>query len=450
MKPLLLNKILQKINLVLLLLALTLSPVLAQNKLSLNLIREIQVNVDANYNVFNFKDPENPGPKIEVYDNKVIFYNELGIEIITKQYTQPFSIIPSKNQKYIQIIRTTEAPKTKTAVGISTIELYSQDGTFLWSKTRKVAWEGSFSKFIVSDEGNSIEVQAGGQLIFYDRTGNMVNQHEIYKNLNLELTAFTAKFSDDGEYLLLGVNFPFQPAKPKEREKNTNTNRRRESDNSDVNKINANPAVIILFDKAGNKQWQFIPKHSRVMRMFFSPNNKYVLFSAQDRKFENSTTYVIKTNSGQIISEYPGVLAISAKFFNHHETEYALINSVSQSVSLIDLANGNRNDLFTVSGRDENILGTAVTSENGLIVFARTRILWTAHNGRKYPSYQESSLVFYNLNGNLLSEQSVPGEYLEALDTDTMDKMFFTKENTQLVVYSSMQKSYRVYEINLD
>lgn len=449
MKSLLSNQIFQKINLVLLLSTLTSSLVLAQNKLSLNLIREVQVNVDANYNVFNFKDPENPTPKIEVYDNKVIFYNESGIEMATKHYTQPISVIPSKNQKYIQIIRTTEAPTTKTAVGISTIELYSQDGTLLWSKTRKVFWEGLSSKFIVSNKGNSIEVQAGGQLIFYDRIGNMINQAEIYKNLNLELMAFTVKFSDDGEYLLLGVNLPFQLAKSKEREKNTNTNRKREGDNREVNKNHVGSAEIILFDKAGNKQWQFIPKQSRIMRMFFSPNNEYVLLSAQDQKFENSTTYVIDSKSGETTSEHPGVLAISIKFFNHNQAEYALINSVSQSVSIINLTNGNLNILYTASGKEENVLGTAVSSENGLIVLARTKILWTAQNGRKYPSYQESSLMFYDLTGNLLSEQSVPGEYLEALDTDNMDKMFFAKKNTQLVIYSSIRKSYRIYEISL-
>ncbi len=424
----------------------------AQENIKVTLIKKVELSKGSNLTFFNFNEVQNPKPKIEVHDQKVIFYDAHGIEITVKQYTEPIYIVTSKNQKYLQIVRTTQVPVTKTAEGISVIELYSADGTLLWSKTRKIFWEDKLSKFIVSDQGNSIEVRVGGQLIFYDKTGNMINQHEIYRNLNLELMAFTAKFSDDGKYLLLGVNLPFQPTKSKEREKNTSTNRKRKRDfdNSDVNKNHAGSAEIILFDKTGTKQWQFISKHLSVGRMFFSPNNKYVLFSARDRKFENSTTYIIDSKSGEITSEHPGILAISVKFFNHNQTEYALINSVSRSVSIINLENGNLNRLYTTSGKEENILGTAVSSENGLIVFAKTKLLWTAHKGRKYPSYQESSLMFYDLTGNLLSQQSVSGEHLEALDTDNMDKMFFAEKSNNLIIYSSIQKSYQVYEIRFN
>ncbi len=427
----------------------------AQENIKVTLVKEFKLSETAKSTFLNFSNPQNPVPKVEVYDQKIIFYNNSGNIIETKSYNQPIYITPSRNEKYFQVSILTQLP-TKNSNGESTLELYKDDGKLIWSKTVMKYEDYNLNYFTISDNGNSVEIRAdAGEIIFYDKNGNWVNKYDEFKISNFDyLGAFRTVFSDDGEKLLLGITYPpkFNMSEQEKENRDRGIHRNRQSIRSHKytdDEIQWQFAEILMFSNAGEVIWQFRSKNKRVFRLFISPDKQYVVFSGYDQSFDNQSfdnqiTYILDAKTGELLSEHRGILAQYIKFFETSSKQSALINSLSQRVVTIKLIEGNLNNLYTTQG-DEKILGTAVNVAGDLIIIAKSDKKLIPYKRGYKSSFYDTSLIFYNNEGSLIGEKSIPVEGIGYLDKKNLMK--FIGNDSKLSIYYEKHKTLKIYEI---
>lgn len=440
----------QKMYSVIILLVVSAFHISAQQKVSFDYLKETRVPEDIKYNIATLDADGAIQPKIQIFPKKVVFYNDQGKVIQTKEYAQFITAIPSSKHNYLQIVRTTEGIETKQDKGTSEIELFSGDGKSIWRKSRQIYYEGRESRFVISDQGKSVEQRRGNQFIFYDKAGEKINEHVFHEGTYLDPALTDLKFSDDGNFVLLKINLPSEGMSGAASENDRRT-RRENNQSTAASTIEAGSAELTLFDSDGNQQWQFLPKNRRLGQAFSSPENKYIVISGGNSGSGNSsaTTYILDRKTGEIKWEHPGINAASTRFYKHLDSEYVLIKS-SRSAGIINMTNGDLKRLYSVSKKEEGILGTAISPSLGLIALAKTYLEWTEKDGRKYPSYRESSLLFYDLSGKMLSQEPIYDDYLENLEGSFTEKMFFSDKDKELIIYSTNLKSYKHYELHID
>lgn len=393
--------------------------IIAEDKINVTLVKDLKRSEGVSSTFFSFKTTQIPRPKVEVFDQKIVFYDEQGDVIFTKEYDTHISAFASQNEKFFQIVRTIPSD-TKSADARNIIDLFTDAGKLLWTKS-VIAYEGFSSQyFIISNTGQAIKVHPeDGTLIFYNASGEMLKKVDVFnvdKPLFDDLSALKGIFSNQGNLFLLGVTYS-----------QTTTPGRK--------------AEIILFNEFGDEIWRFTTKQLRIFKCFISPNNRYAVCSVRDGGFENRTIYILDCNTSHLIAEHKTILAEQVKFFSKNSTDYAVINDLSNRVVTINLSTSHSEDFYSVQGQ-EKILGVDVSNDLQLIAVAKGTFGSIPHVRGTKITISNTSIEFFDFMGNSLTE--LPVEGLSVLTRNNYMK--FLEGSNKMLIYLK-HKTLMVFEI---
>lgn len=393
--------------------------ILAQDKINVTLVKDLKLSEGVSSTFFSSKITQIPTPKVEVFDQKIVFYDEQGDVVFTKEYDTHISVFASQNEKFFQIVRIIPSD-TKSADARNIIDLFTDAGKLLWTKS-VIAYEGFSSQyFIISNTGQAVEVHPeDGTLIFYNASGEMLKKVDVFnvdKPLFDDLSALKGIFSNQGDLFLLGVTYS-QTATP------------------------GRKAEIVSFNELGKEIWRFTTKQLRIFKCFISPNNRYAVCSVRDGGFENRTIYILDCNTGHLIAEHKTILAEQVKFFSKNSTDYAVINDLSNRVVTINLSNSHSEDFYSVQGQ-EKILGVDVSNDLQLIAVAKGTFGSIPHVRGTKITISNTSIEFFDFMGNSLTE--LPVEGLSVLTRNNYMK--FLEGSNKMLIYLK-PKTLMVFEI---
>jgi len=228
--------------------------ILAQNKVNVTLAKDLTLSEATKLTVFDFEDPQNPGPKVEVFDKKIIFYNKDGEVNAVIEYDEPIGVDYSENEQFFSVATVNKYPTTNEA-GQYQVDFYDAKGSKLCTIVTMLYEELPPPKFSISNTGTIIELSSmDGNLVLYNKNGQLLKKINFYQFSDMG-TALSSRFSSSGNLLVVGVNYPLTEAQQKNSE-------------------------IILYDSFGNEKWRFKSNQGYVSsQLFISRDEQYVVSS---------------------------------------------------------------------------------------------------------------------------------------------------------------------------
>lgn len=394
-----------------------------QDKVNVKLIKEIQYPDSAKQIIFNFKDSLNPIPKIAVFDKKIVFYDDEGNRIFVKEYNTPIGIEFTPNKKFLEVGRF-PTPATKNNRGVYKIDLLNDRGDILWKKQFSFDYEGELPHLIVSNNGNSVLLEANNtKLVFMDKRGNVLNEVELEKinELSFGIKGVT---SNNGYRFVIGI---FTSASLKKQ--------------GIISKI-------MVFDNFGKEVWSKKLNENYIKKMFISEDDRYLLCSTLNGALHivnNRAIYLFNLKTGKLILHKTGIYPQQAIFYKINGKDHIIINSLSESLIDINISSQSIERIYIVES-GKKILGAIVDKESNKLAIIEARPGYAPMPGRGQKLGLSSfKLMIFDIGGKLLASGKFPYK-IGFLNNDNNVQFV----NSYLIISQRKINKYRILKLTLN
>jgi len=216
-------------------------------------------------------------------DEEILFYGENGNIISRRSHKVPFSVVYSKQGKYLVLEETLREAEKGVKNGIHALRLINNQNRIVWEKTEEFGYEdetGSGMPLVSDKDGTSIRFRTPWIFEMYNSTGQLFKTVKLMEGKSSQINAFGyyCDWSEDGNYfaVLTQEKGASHGAKKQFRIPLRGPRKGERIEIPAYPPSSGNPWVF-LFDRFGNEIWhRRIPEYS-ANGIVVSPDGKYVI-----------------------------------------------------------------------------------------------------------------------------------------------------------------------------
>lgn len=235
--------------------------------------------------------------------------------------------IQSENGQYTGVVTHLGGATSKEDYyGTSRFQLFDTNGELLWQKEYQVAWDAFQPNFYIGSNGNVVEVDPGGDFVFYNRNGTIINRLDNY------FESFqTTHANQQGAYLSIAARV-----------------------GEDIYKIG-------LYTMEGQLQWEREVRGRSIDINSIAPGGEYVTVRGYEG---HMPVYQIFGAEGALIHKFKNIEASSDNF--SASGNYIVVNQkAGEQVLLIDI---HKKTIIQEYNPEKLIVAADVAGDNHMIL----------------------------------------------------------------------------------